>query len=111
MMSIGNDNHIAWIIWPPTGRNKCCYKFILIDNILLAVIFALASLHEQTERASIILWCVIKHVFYLFIILNLLFTFLSFGLKEKTFCFRKRIGRECQSIYYLVFTDHALKLR
>src|SRR2546421_5923300 len=109
-MHVGNDDDIARIIRPPSGRDKSRYQLVLVNNVLLAVIFALASLHEQTERASIIIWCVIKHVFYLFRIMNLPFTYLSFGLKE-TFCFRKRIGCECQSIYHLVFTDHALKLR
>src|SRR2546421_13083557 len=87
-MHVGNDDDIARIIRPPSGRDKSRYQLVLVNNVLLAVIFALASLHEQTERASIIIWCVIKHVFYLFRIMNLPFTYLSFGLRA---CL-KRLG-------------------
>jgi len=77
-MLVGNDNYIARIIWPPTGRDKSGYQFVLVNNILLAIIFAFASLNEQAERADIIFWFVIKHTRQPFFIT---------GIKALTFLF------------------------
>ncbi len=63
-MLIGHHKNMSFIVWPPLARYKCCYLFILIDNIPL-----FCSLVRSFDAPNTAKW-----------------TFVSFGLVRKYCC-------------------------